>query len=87
MGVYYYFWAEYYLFLPSFMAHYFTVWVSRIILNVISSDQTENLKEIRDSKDKDKNFKAKSEKDKKKSKKDKKDKKKKQKHLRSSDSD
>jgi len=38
MGVYYYLWAEFYLFLPSFMAHYFTVLVSRIILKVVSKD-------------------------------------------------
>lgn len=38
MGNYYFFWAEFYLFLPSFIFHYFTLIVSRRVRKIIGSE-------------------------------------------------
>ncbi len=39
MGIYYYFWAEFYLFLPSFTMHYFTLWVARVLRKLGNGDE------------------------------------------------
>ena len=43
MGIYYYFWAEFYLFLPSFMCYYCSIWVSKGLRKIFSGVDLDEL--------------------------------------------